>query len=143
MPPDLKIPFCNDWIVSGVGHIWSIGINNNSKTPSNDDAGHKVCFRSASRNLFDHANSKLISKERFCQHRRPKFQKYSNHYGKSLHFLKNIYRYLNKLFLYYCTMKILHKGLNPKSTTTIMENHYLFLFIKNCIISISCFCIII
>ena len=88
----------------------------NSKTPSYDDAGQKVCFRSESRNLFDHANSKLISKERFCQHRRPKFPKYSNHYGKSLRFLKNIY--LNKLFLYYYTMKILHKGLNPKSTTT-------------------------
>ena len=101
----------------------------NSKTPSYDDAGQKVCFRSESRNLFDHANSKLISKERFCQHRRHKFQKYSNHYGKSLHFLKNIYRYLNKLFLYYYTMKILHKGLNPKSTTTILWKIITFFFI--------------
>ena len=99
----------------------------NSKTPSYDDAGQKVCFRSESRNLFDHANSKLISKERFCQHRRPK-QKYSNHYGKSFRFFENMY--LNKLFLYYYTMKILHKGLNPKSATTIMENHYLFFIYK-------------
>ena len=27
-------------------------------------------------------------------------------------------------------MKILHKGLNPKSTTTIVENHYLFFIYK-------------